>query len=51
MDEVPSDQQVWIHCASGYRASIGASLLARAGRQVVLIDDEYDAASDHLEVV
>jgi hydroxyacylglutathione hydrolase len=51
MDEVPTEQQVWIHCASGYRASIGASLLARAGRDVVLIDDEYDAASDHLEVV
>ena len=51
IDEVPTDEQVWIHCASGYRASIGASLLARAGRDVVLIDAEFDTASDHLEIV
>jgi hydroxyacylglutathione hydrolase len=39
MSEVPTDGEVWIHCASGYRASIAASLLARAGRTPVLIDD------------
>jgi hydroxyacylglutathione hydrolase len=39
MDEVPADGEVWVHCASGYRASIAASLLARAGRTPVLIDD------------
>jgi hydroxyacylglutathione hydrolase len=39
--EVP-DGEVWVHCASGYRSSIAASLLARAGRDVVLIDDEFD---------
>jgi rhodanese-related sulfurtransferase len=31
---------IWVHCASGYRAGIAASLLARAGRQVVLVDGE-----------
>ena len=41
LDEVP-DRPLWIHCASGYRASIAASLLARAGHDVTLIDDEYD---------
>ncbi len=41
MDEVP-EGLVWVHCASGFRASIGASLLDRAGRDVVLIDDDYD---------
>jgi hydroxyacylglutathione hydrolase len=40
MDEVPTDREVWIHCASGYRASLAASLLARAGRRPVMIDDE-----------
>jgi hydroxyacylglutathione hydrolase len=50
IDEVPSDRPVWIHCAGGYRASIGASLLARSGRDVVLIDDEFDRATDHLEL-
>ncbi|MGI8792756.1 MAG: rhodanese-like domain-containing protein, partial [Acidimicrobiales bacterium] len=44
MDEVP-DGQVWVHCASGFRASIAASLLDRAGREVVAIDDEWDAAA------
>jgi len=34
-----------VHCASGYRASIAASLLDRAGRRVVAIDDEWSAAT------
>ena len=42
MDEVPTGGEVWVHCASGYRASIAASLLARGGRRPVLVDD-----SDH----
>jgi len=37
--------EVWVHCRSGYRASIAASLLAAAGRQVVAIDDDYNNAS------
>ncbi len=41
--EVP-DGEVWVHCASGYRASIAASLLDREHRTVVLIDDDYDRA-------
>jgi hydroxyacylglutathione hydrolase len=40
MDEVPTDREVWVHCASGYRASLASSLLARAGRRPVMIDDE-----------
>jgi len=39
MDEVPTDGEVWVHCASGYRASVATSLLARAGRTPVLLDD------------
>lgn len=45
MTRVP-DGEVWVHCESGYRASIAASLLARAGRRPVLIDDDYDRAVD-----
>jgi hydroxyacylglutathione hydrolase len=45
MDEVPTQGEVWVHCASGYRAAIAASLLARAGRTPVLIDD----SDEHLE--
>jgi rhodanese-related sulfurtransferase len=35
---------VWVHCGSGYRATAAASLLARAGRTVVVIDDNYGNA-------
>jgi rhodanese-related sulfurtransferase len=45
LDELP-DRQLWVHCASGYRSSIAASLLDRAGRDVVLIDDDYEHAVD-----
>jgi len=36
---------LWVHCASGYRASIAASLLTRAGRATTLIDDTFTAAA------
>ncbi|WP_137147361.1 rhodanese-like domain-containing protein [Mycolicibacterium sp. CR10] len=45
MDEVP-DGEVWVHCASGYRSSIAASLIDRTGRRVVLVDDEYQKAEE-----
>lgn len=45
LDEVP-DTELWVHCASGFRASVAASLLARAGRDVVLVDDEYTRAEE-----
>ncbi|KQN89327.1 MBL fold metallo-hydrolase [Arthrobacter sp. Leaf69] len=36
--------RLWVHCTSGYRAGIAASLLQRAGRDVVLIDARFDDA-------
>jgi rhodanese-related sulfurtransferase len=44
LDKIPADRELWIHCASGYRASIAAALLDRHDRPVVLIDDSYDNA-------
>ena len=41
MDEVRTDRTVWLHCAAGYRASVGASILAAAGHDVVLIDGDF----------
>jgi hydroxyacylglutathione hydrolase len=35
---------MWVHCGSGYRAAVAASLLARDGRSVVVIDDSYGEA-------
>ncbi len=39
-------QQLWVHCASGYRASVAASLLDAAGQDVVLVDDSFTTAVD-----
>lgn len=44
IDELPRERQLWVHCASGYRASIAAALLDREHRDVVLIDDDYGNA-------
>ncbi|MFE7955700.1 rhodanese-like domain-containing protein [Streptomyces sp. NPDC057413] len=41
--EVPGGQ-VWVHCGGGMRAAIAASLLDAAGRDVVAVDDSFDAA-------
>ncbi len=43
LGEIP-DGLLWVHCAAGFRASIAASLLARAGHNVVLVDDDYNTA-------
>ncbi|MFE9313869.1 rhodanese-like domain-containing protein [Streptomyces albidoflavus] len=45
LGEVP-DGTVWVHCAGGMRAAIAASLLDAAGRDVVAVDDGFDAAPD-----
>jgi hypothetical protein len=43
---------VWAHCAAGYRASVAGSLLARAGRDVMVVSDEFRSAVDAgLEIV
>jgi hydroxyacylglutathione hydrolase len=41
--EVPAGE-VWVHCASGYRASVAASFLDAAGRTPVAIDDSFGNA-------
>ena len=41
--EVPAGE-VWVHCASGYRASIAASLIDASGRTPVAIDDSFENA-------
>jgi rhodanese-related sulfurtransferase len=40
MDEVPAGR-LWVHCGSGYRSAVAASLLQRAGRDVVHIDAKF----------
>lgn len=41
--EVPAGE-VWVHYASGYRASIAASLIDASGRTPVAIDDSFENA-------
>ncbi len=44
--ELPSGT-IWVHCGSGYRAAVAASLLERGGRtDVVVVDDYFDGAAD-----
>lgn len=45
MDEVPLGT-LWVHCGSGYRAGIAASILHRAGHDVVQVDADWAAAAD-----
>ena len=41
--EVPPGE-VWVHCASGYRASVAASLIDASGRTPIAIDDSFENA-------
>jgi glyoxylase-like metal-dependent hydrolase (beta-lactamase superfamily II)/rhodanese-related sulfurtransferase len=43
LDEVP-DEEIWVHCESGYRSSIAASFLAAAERRPVSVDDSFENA-------
>ena len=38
--------ELWVHCRSGYRAGIAASLLHRMGRSVVHVDDAWDRVTE-----
>ncbi|WP_139003393.1 MBL fold metallo-hydrolase [Arthrobacter crystallopoietes] len=49
-DEVPAER-LWVHCGSGYRASVAASLLQRDGHDVIHIDAKFnDAAKSGLKL-
>ena len=37
--EVPTTEQVWVHCGAGFRAAAAASLLSGWGASPILIDD------------
>jgi hydroxyacylglutathione hydrolase len=44
LDEIPAGR-VWVHCAAGYRAAVAGSLLARAGRDVMVVSDQIGNAT------
>lgn len=43
--DLPSGE-LWVHCRSGYRAGIAASVLHRMGRSVVHVDDDWDRVAE-----
>lgn len=45
-DDVPAGE-VWVHCRSGFRASIACSLIERPDRTLVYVDDDFDNAVAH----
>lgn len=50
--ELPRGRRVWVHCGSGFRASVGASILDRSGFDVVLVDDDFgNAGAAGLDIV
>jgi hydroxyacylglutathione hydrolase len=38
--------EVWVHCASGYRAAVAASWLSGRGLKPVLVDDVFENAAE-----
>jgi hydroxyacylglutathione hydrolase len=49
--EIPAGR-VWVHCAAGYRAAVAGSLLARSGRDVMVVSDPIgNAIACGLELV
>ncbi len=44
LDDVPPGE-LWVHCQSGYRAMVAASLLAGRGREAVSINDHFSNAA------
>ena len=40
LNDIPAGT-LWVHCATGYRSGVAASLLQRAGRDVVQIDAKF----------
>jgi hydroxyacylglutathione hydrolase len=44
LGDVPPGE-VWVHCQSGYRAMVAASVLAGRGRRAVAVDDDFGNAA------
>lgn len=41
VEELPIDNEIWVHCASGYRAASVLGIIEKSGRNPVLIDDDF----------
>jgi hydroxyacylglutathione hydrolase len=51
IDEVPEDKTLLVHCQTGGRSSVASAFLAKNGRNVVLIDDDFETYKQPAQVV
>ena len=42
-DELPRDSEIWVHCASAYRATMAVGILEKLEIKAVLINEAYEA--------
>ncbi len=40
--ELPPEKEIWVHCASAYRASVALGILESAGYKAVLVNESYE---------
>ncbi len=43
VNELPTDGEIWVHCASAYRAAVALGIIESANRTPVLINEPYEA--------
>lgn len=51
LEKIPNDKTLLVHCQSGGRASVAAAYLAKQGRDVVMIDDNFENYKTKAETV
>ncbi len=53
LNELSERDEIWVHCASGYRAASVLGLIESSGRTAVLINEDYEKAAlvDGLKVI
>lgn len=44
VEELPKSDEIWVHCASGYRAASILRFIETSGRTAILINEDYAAA-------
>jgi glyoxylase-like metal-dependent hydrolase (beta-lactamase superfamily II)/rhodanese-related sulfurtransferase len=43
VEELPTEGEIWVHCAGAYRAAAAIGIIEKTGRQPVLINEPYEA--------
>jgi hydroxyacylglutathione hydrolase len=43
VEELPTDGEIWVHCAGAYRAAAALGIIENSNRTAVLINEPYEA--------